>query len=136
MQYHINIFRHHEITLFPPSQLDSAAEILLRHLCKYHSKQVKLIVNVLTGLIMISDLGMGLGQNFPAQGRFGPAWPSPNWLGLGLGQIQTHSLIDGFGPKFSGPRPIWAGPAQPKSVGPWAGPGPNPSLIRLQFHLF
>ena len=55
MQYHINIFRHHEITLFPPSQLDSAAEILLRHLCKYHSKQVKLIVNALTGLIMISD---------------------------------------------------------------------------------
>ena len=33
---------------------------------------------------------MGLGQIFPAQGRFGPA--------------------------------------QPKSIGPWAGPGPNPFL--------
>ena len=74
-------------------------------------------------------LGMGLGQHFLAQGWFGLARPSPNWLGLGLGQIQTHSLIDGFGPKFSGPRPIWAGPAQPKSVGPWARPGPNPSLV-------
>ena len=32
---------------------------------------------------------------------------------------------DGFGPKFSGPRPIWAAPAQPKLVGPRAGPNPN-----------
>ena len=55
MQYHINISRHHEITLFPPSQLDSAAEILLRHLCIYHSKQVKLIANVLIGPIIVSD---------------------------------------------------------------------------------
>ena len=35
-------------------------------------------------------LQMGLGQNFSAQGRFGPARPSPNQLGLGLGQAQTH----------------------------------------------
>ena len=70
MQYHINIFRHHEITLFPPSQLDSAAEILLRHLCKYHSKQVKLIVNVLTGLIMISDYNCNDFSNISADCNF------------------------------------------------------------------
>ena len=37
-------------------------------------------------------------------------------------------IRDEFGPKFSGPRPIWAGQAQPRLVGAWAGPGPNPSL--------
>ena len=44
---------------------------------------------------------------------------------------EDHTLYrDGFGPKFSGPRPIWAGPAQPKLVGPWAGPNPNPFPYR------
>ena len=51
----MNIFGHREITLFPPSMLVSVAEILLRHLLKYSSKEAKLISNVLKGLIMVSD---------------------------------------------------------------------------------
>ena len=54
MLYHINIFGHSEIPLFPPSQLVSVAEIQLRHFRKYHSKQAKLISNVLKGLIVVS----------------------------------------------------------------------------------
>ena len=55
MLYNMNIFGHREITLFPPSMLVSVAEILLRHLLKYSSKEAKLISNVLKGLIMVSD---------------------------------------------------------------------------------
>ena len=40
------------------------------------------------------------------------------------------AIRDGFGPKCFGPGPIWAGPAQPKLVGPCAGPNPNPFLYR------
>ena len=41
-----------------------------------------------------------------------------------LSPLRNMTDRHGFGPKFSGPRPIWAGPAQPKLVGPWAGPNP------------
>ena len=56
-----------------------------------------------------------------------------HWLKL---SPRYRFLTDGFGPKFFGPRPIWAGPAQPKQVGSWAGPGPNPSLIVMDIPIY
>ena len=43
---------------YQPSQLVSAAEILLRHLWNCHSKQIELIANVLIGLILLSDYNL------------------------------------------------------------------------------
>ena len=44
-----------------------------------------------------------------------------------LSPLRNMTDRHGFGPKFSGPRPIWAGPAQPKLVG--LGLGQTHSLI-------
>ena len=49
---YLDIMKEH---FFSPSQLVSAAEILLRHLWKCHSMQKELMANVLIGLILVSD---------------------------------------------------------------------------------
>ena len=102
MQYHINIFGHHEITLFPPSQLVSAAEILLIHLWKYYSKQVRLIANVLTRLIMISDCNFTYfsiiwehSKTFFIFTRF-YAWDTPKFRNLSLEGATFHLFLDRF----------------------------------------